>query len=84
MKAHHRKTHWVHTVFSIFILGVLTALIVIKNDIPTLVLAGLFGVYVAGNGLIHAHRDDFKPEVLVEYILLAAAVFIVLASALRA
>lgn len=84
MKAHHRKTHWIHTVFSISVLGILAAIILIKNDIPALVIAGLFGVYVAGNGLIHARRDDFKPEVLIEYILLAAAVFIVLASALRA
>jgi hypothetical protein len=71
-----------HTVFSGLLVTLMVLLIVIRRDIPTAVIATLFAVYIIGNGIIHARRDDFKPEVIVEYVLLAAAVFIVLVSAL--
>jgi hypothetical protein len=84
VKAIHRKTHWLNTVFSVCILLVLGGVVLLRRDVPTVIIAILFGVYVAGNSFIHAKRDDFKLEVLMEYALLALAVFIVLVSALRA
>jgi hypothetical protein len=83
VKVHHRKTHWIHVAFSISLLTLLAALILIKQTLPTAVLAGAFALYVLGNGYIHAKRDDLKQETIIEYILLAAAVFIVLVSALK-
>lgn len=81
MKVHHRKTHWIHAVFSIGLLLALMTIVLIKRDIPTMVLALAFTFYVVGNSLIHLRRGDLNQETVIEYTLLTLAVFIVMASA---
>jgi hypothetical protein len=83
MKAFHRKTLWVHTLFSFSVCALLGLLIWLKGDVPTGIIGAAIALYVIGNTVIHIKRDDYKQETLVEYILIGGAVFIVLASALR-
>lgn len=83
MKAIHRKTLWVHTLFSFSLCALIGVIIWLKGDLPTIILGAVIALYVIGNTVIHIKRDDFKQDTIVEYVLLAIAVFIVLASALR-
>jgi hypothetical protein len=80
MKAIHRKTIWLHTIFSFVICGLLLVIVLVRQSVPSLMLAGIFAIYVLGNGYIHIKRDDMKRETMYEYLLLALAVFVVLAS----
>ena len=83
MKAHHRKTLWVHTIFAIIMVSLLAALLVFNFHLTTLLIALFVAVYIGGHVFIHMKRDDLKPETIVEYALLGAAVFVVLVSALK-
>jgi hypothetical protein len=60
----------------------IATLILIRHDLPGLLLGGLIAVYVLGNTFLHIKRDDFKKETLYEYILVGASVFIVIFSAI--
>lgn len=84
MKIIHRKTLWIHSVFSLFVIGLLAALIVFNRNVPIVLLAIAVGVYVIGNAAIHIKRDDFREDTMLEYFLLGAAVLIVLVSAVGA
>lgn len=82
MKIAHRRTLWQHTLFSAIMCAGLIAIALVRRDIPTVIIAALIAVYVVGNAALHVRRDDFKKETMYEYVLLALAVFVVLASAL--
>lgn len=81
MKVVERKSLWHHTLFSLCVAGLLLVLIIIKHDVPTLLLVALLVVYIAGNTALHMIRHDFRTETLYEYLLVGAAVFIVMISA---
>lgn len=81
MKAIERKSLWHHTLFSILVCAMLAAVVFMRRDVPTLIFVGVITVYILGNTLLHYHRKDFRTETLYEYILVAAAVLIVLYSA---
>ena len=83
MKTMHRKTLWIHTLFSFSLCALLGVLVWLKGDLPTIIIGAVIALYVIGNTIIHIKRDDYKQETLIEYILIGSAVFIVLASALR-
>lgn len=83
MKIHHRRTLWVHTLFSFSLCALIGLITWLKGDLPTIIIGAVIALYIVGNAVIHIKRDDYKQETLVEYILLAGAVFIVLTSALR-
>ena len=81
MKAKQQHTLWINTAYSA-VMGLLIAgIILIRRDLPTTILALLIATYVIGNIYIHIRRGDFTRESLYEYVLVAIAVFIVLASA---
>ena len=84
MKIIHRKTLWIHSVFSLIVVSLLVTLIVFNRNIPVALLAIAIGVYVVGNAAIHIKRDDFREDTMLEYFLLGAAVLIVLVSAVGA
>lgn len=81
MKTAHRKTMWFHTAFSGLLCAVLIGLIVFERNLPTLVVGGALVAYLVGNAYLHIKRGDFRRDTLYEYILLALAVFVVIASA---
>lgn len=83
MKALHRKTLWIHTLFSFSICALLGIVIWLKGDIPTMIIGAVITLYIVGNTVIHIKRDDYRQDTLIEYILIGAAVFVVLVSALR-
>lgn len=80
MKIVHRKTLWVHSLFSIVMLVILAIVWFVRQDFSTLLLTSFLALYITGNAYIHLKRDDFKKETLYEYLLLGLAVFIVLSS----
>lgn len=82
MKAVQRKSLWINTAFSIVMGALIVGIIVVRRDLPTLFVALLIAAYVLGNVYIHFRRNDLNKETVFEYILVAVAVFIVLASAL--
>lgn len=81
MKIHHRKTLWIHTLFSIVACSGLALLLLVQQNIPTIIVGGSLIVYILVNTYIHIRRDDFTKETIYEYILLGGAVFIVISSA---
>ncbi len=82
MKAVQRKSLWINTVFSIIMSALIVGIIVVRRDLPALIVALLIASYVLGNVYIHFRRNDLNKETVLEYVLVAVAVFIVLASAL--
>ena len=83
MKAVERKSLWYHSVFSLLLCAVAIAVIAVRHDLPSLTIAGIVILYVAGNSALHWRRHDFHKETLYEYLLMAAAVTIVLFGAFR-
>jgi hypothetical protein len=83
VKAIHRKTLWIHTLFSFSVCALLGLIIWLKGDLPTIIIGAAIALYIFGNTVIHIKRDDYKQDTLIEYILIGSAVFIVLVSALR-
>jgi len=81
MKLIERKSLWHHTVFSLCMVTILAVIIFVKHDVPSLILAALIVLYIAGNTIIHIIRHDFRTETLYEYLLVGMAVFIVMVSA---
>jgi hypothetical protein len=74
---------WHHTVFSLALCAVLVAIILVRRDVPGLLLGGLIVAYIAGNTLIHYLHKDFHTETVLEYLLIGAAVLVVLLGAIR-
>lgn len=74
---------WLHTAFSGVLCGFLIILILLKRNVPTMVVAGALIIYLLGNAYLHVRRGDFRRDTLYEYILLTLAVFVVLASAYK-
>jgi NhaP-type Na+/H+ or K+/H+ antiporter len=83
MKMVERKSQWHHVVFSMALCLAMALLLYIRKDISTFVIVGVVLLYIAGNTLLHVRRHDFRSETLYEYLLVAAAVLLVLLSALR-
>lgn len=83
MKLVERKAMWHHAVFSGVICAALLAVILIRHDVPGLLLVIFIAAYVAGNTLLHYVHKDFRKETLYEYVLIAVAVAIVLLGAAR-
>lgn len=83
MKIAHRKTLWIHTFFSVVVCLLLSVVLMIRRDISTVVLIVAIGIYILVNALIHLMRDDFRQDTLVEYVLVGAAIVIVLIGALK-
>lgn len=48
-----------------------------------MIIGAVITLYIVGNTVIHIKRDDYRQDTLIEYILIGAAVFVVLVSALR-
>jgi hypothetical protein len=83
MRTSERKSLWYHSAFSAVLCALMIGLVVIKHDVPSLIVALLVAIYVAGNTWLHLRRHDFRTETLYEYLLLATAVLIVLWGAVR-
>ncbi len=82
MTAQHRKSLWIHSVFSLLMCLGLLVIVLTGRHLSTTVLASLITAYVLGNAYIHIKRNDYKRETLYEYALIGGVVFIVLGSAL--
>lgn len=83
MKLIERRAMWHHAAFSGALCGALLAIIIIRRDMPGLLLGIFIASYVVGNTALHYIHKDFRKEMLYEYVLIAAAVSIVLISAVR-
>lgn len=83
MRKHHVPTLKFHTIYSLFISSVFIMVIAVFPDI-TLAAAIIFFVsYIAGNGLIHSKKNTLHKDSVIEYLLVAIAVFVVVVGALR-
>lgn len=82
MKAVQRRALWQNGLFSALISAGIIAVILVRRELTTSLLAILLAVYVLGNAVLHIKHNSFNREVLLEYVLLSFAVFVVLASAI--
>lgn len=83
MRKHHLHTLKFHTIYSIAVSLLFIIVIAIFPDI-TLAAAIIFFVsYIAGNGLIHSKKNTLHKDSVIEYLLVAIAVFVVVVGALR-
>lgn len=83
MKVAHRNTAWQHVAYSLIVVALLTVLIVVRRQLPTLLLGLVITLYVAGNTYLHYRRGDLERETVYEYLLTAAIAFVVLAGAMQ-
>lgn len=83
MKIAHRKTLWVHTTYAVIVSAVLASVIVLKRDVPNIVIVLLIGSYIIGHVIIHLKRDDLRRDTVLEYILGGVAVGVVLIGVLH-
>jgi hypothetical protein len=74
---------WHHTLFSALLCLAMIGLYLARRDTSSLIVIGAVTVYVAGNTYLHIRHKDFRRETLYEYLLVSAAVLIVLLGALR-
>ncbi len=82
MKVQQRRSLWINSAYSAVMGVLIAAIIMIRRDLPATILALLIATYVLGNIYIHFRRRDLNKETIYEYLLMAVAVFIVLASSL--
>jgi hypothetical protein len=61
----------------------MVGLFIARRDVSSLLIIATVLVYVAGNTLLHIRHHDFRRETLYEYLLVSAAVLVVLLGALR-
>lgn len=78
-----RKSLWYHSAFSLLLCAAMVGLIIIRRDLSTLLIVIAVVIYVAGNTWLHLRRHDFRRETLYEYLIVAAAVLIVLLNATK-
>lgn len=83
MKATERKAMWHHSVFSSIVGLLLIGIILVRRDTAGALLGLITFIYLLGNTYIHYRHKDFRTETLYEYVLIVAAVFIVLLSSLK-
>jgi uncharacterized membrane protein len=83
VKISERQSLWYHSAFSLLLCTAMVGLIVVRRDIPTLLIVATVLVYVAGNTLLHMRRHDFRKETFYEYVIVATAVLVVLLGAAR-
>jgi hypothetical protein len=83
VKISERQSLWYHSAFSLLLCAAMIGLIIIRHDIPTLLIVATVLAYVAGNTVLHLRRHDFRKETFYEYVIVAAAVLIVLLGAIR-
>jgi hypothetical protein len=81
MKATERASLWQHTLFSALLCLVLVGLVLVRQNWTTLVIVSVVLLYVLGNTLLHVKRRDFRRETMYEYVIIGAAVLVVLISA---
>ena len=81
MKAAERASLWQHTLFSALLCLTMIGLVLVRRDWSTLFIVGFVLLYVVGNTLLHVRRHDFRRETMYEYVIIGAAVLIVLISA---
>lgn len=82
MKVAHQKTLWFHSIYAVFMVLLIVALILLLHNVSALLIGLLITAYVIGHVIIHLKRDDLKTDTVIEYVLLAVAVFVVLAGVL--
>lgn len=83
MRKHHLPTLKFHTVYSIAISLVFIFVIALFPDITLAASIVFFVGYVAGNGIIHTKKNTLHKDSVIEYLLVAIAVFVVVVGALR-
>ena len=83
MKAVERRAMWHHTVFSLLLAVAMAVLFFVRHDVPSLLIIASVVLYVAGNTLLHIRHHNFRKETFYEYLLLGAAVMVVLLGAVR-
>ena len=82
MRKHHFLTLKFHTVYTLILAALFLTTIIIFPDV-TLFLAALFLIlYVAGNGIIHARKNQLTRDSIIEYGIVAVVALVVLLGAL--
>lgn len=82
MRVAHRKTWWMHSALTVVLCTVLLVLLLVNPTPSMLLIVSFLVVYLLGHTILHAKRSDLNKETVLEYGLIAAAVFIVLSGAL--
>lgn len=82
MKKQHHKSLKFHTLFTI-LLGVATViLIILKPDLLLVISSLALVAYVAGNGIIHARKNQLSRDSILEYSIVGLIILIIIVSAL--
>jgi hypothetical protein len=81
MKATERASLWQHTLFSALLCAAMIGLVLVRRNWTTLLIISFVLLYVIGNTLLHVRRRDFRRETMYEYVIVGAAVLVVLIGA---
>lgn len=71
MKKHHLPTLKFHTIYTLILAGALLATLFFFPDVSLFATILFLIAYVAGNGIIHARKNEFSRDSLVEYLIVA-------------
>jgi hypothetical protein len=78
MKKKHVASLKFHTIYSIIIAAIFVLVIIFVRNILFAAAAGFLLLYIVGNGIIHAKKNELTRDTLLEYILIAAIVLVVI------
>ena len=81
MKKQHHKSLKFHTIFTIVLVLVCLATILLKPDWILAVSCALLIAYVAGNGIIHSRKNELTRDSIFEYGIVAVIVGLIIVGA---
>jgi hypothetical protein len=81
MKKHLHPSLKFHTLYTIGLVAIFLVILVFVPDIILAASVVLFVLYVGGNGIIHAKKNQLSRDSIIEYILVAIMVAMLVAGA---
>jgi hypothetical protein len=81
MRTRHHPTLKFHTFYTLALVAVFIAVLIFIPDIILAASIVLFVLYVGGNGIIHARKNQLTRDSIIEYILVSVMVAMLVAGA---
>jgi hypothetical protein len=77
MKKKHHSSLKFHTIYSIVVSIIFLVIILLIRDITLGLTMTFLVLYIVGNGIIHAKKNELNHDVLLEYIIVSIIVLVI-------
>ena len=78
MRKQHHISLKIHTIYTLVLSLVFAALLFVTRDLTLGVVMVFLLLYIAGNGIIHAHKNVLHRDTLIEYVVVAIIALVLL------